>query len=190
MLGSDSDCWLRQIIAGCGPGYLVGEFYDTINPSAQPCTVRFQAHDISGRVVMHCHILKHEDAGAMTWLNVPGGPELGDVTNPPATPLTCSVSSTTSSADSLSDGTTVIIGPPVAVTTLSATPAPRSPLSPADDKPGLAVNVVVGVSVALVVIGVAAVVGVMVQRKRARKGRAKVAAAQAVVMVTLPATAT
>ena len=73
----------RQIIAGCGAIYKVGEFYDTINPSAQPCTVRFLVSDISGRVVMHCHILKHEDNGAMLWLNTLDGPSLGPVTNPP-----------------------------------------------------------------------------------------------------------
>ncbi len=72
-----------QIIAGCGPDYLVGEFYDVITATAQPCTVRFLISDIGGRVVTHCHILRHEDAGAMTWFNVPNAPSPGDVTNGP-----------------------------------------------------------------------------------------------------------
>ena len=84
----------RQIIAGCGAIYKVGEFYDTINPSAQPCMVRFLVSDISGRVVMRCHILKHEDNGAMLWLNTLDGPSLGPVTNPPAVSQLCTTTGT------------------------------------------------------------------------------------------------
>jgi hypothetical protein len=44
--------------------------------------VQFNAVNIGGRAVMHCHILRHEDGGAMSWLNVPGGLTSGPGTNP------------------------------------------------------------------------------------------------------------
>jgi FtsP/CotA-like multicopper oxidase with cupredoxin domain len=61
------------ITAGnCGT-YKVGEFYDTIM-SPQTCVVRFRAIDFGGKVVVHCHRLRHEDDGAMAWINVTGDP--------------------------------------------------------------------------------------------------------------------
>ena len=63
----------QQIWTDCGPGHDQWEFYDTIaDPSGdtEDCRVRFQMLDIFGRCIMHCHILKHEDNGAMGWVNV------------------------------------------------------------------------------------------------------------------------
>jgi len=62
----------RLIPGDCGT-YKVGEFYDTVMAS-QHCVVRFRAIDFGGKVVVHCHRLSHEDAGAMAWINVTGDP--------------------------------------------------------------------------------------------------------------------
>lgn len=63
-----------QTQEACGD-YEAGEFYDTM---AQACVVRFDLNPAtstvySGRTIFHCHILDHEDQGAMGWLNVIGG---------------------------------------------------------------------------------------------------------------------
>ena len=52
-----------------------GEFYDVV---AGNCAVRFDLDAANssvyeGRTIMHCHILEHEDQGAMGWLDVQGG---------------------------------------------------------------------------------------------------------------------
>jgi FtsP/CotA-like multicopper oxidase with cupredoxin domain len=71
-----------QAQAGCGGDFEEGEYYDTI---AGNCSVRFDLNaatssPYAGRTIMHCHILTHEDQGAMTWMNVVGG------TRPPEFP--------------------------------------------------------------------------------------------------------
>jgi FtsP/CotA-like multicopper oxidase with cupredoxin domain len=66
-----------QMNGACG-SYEDGEYYDTI--AANGCLVRFDANPetstvYKGRTIMHCHILDHEDQGAMGWvdvLDVPG----------------------------------------------------------------------------------------------------------------------
>lgn len=60
---------------GCGGDYEDGEYYDVI---AGNCDVRFDLNasttsTYQGRTIMHCHILEHEDQGAMGWLDVNGG---------------------------------------------------------------------------------------------------------------------
>ena len=60
---------------GCGGDYETGEFYDVMS---QGCTVRFDMNAATstayaGRTIMHCHILAHEDQGAMAWMDVIGG---------------------------------------------------------------------------------------------------------------------
>jgi hypothetical protein len=55
---------------GCSP-HEEGQFYDTIS-SSTACTVRFKLADIGNRCVLHCHILAHEDNGAMSWIDVIG----------------------------------------------------------------------------------------------------------------------
>lgn len=61
---------------GCGDDYEYGEWYDTISASASTstCDVRFRMIDYGGRIVMHCHVLGHEDRGAMGWVGVQYGP--------------------------------------------------------------------------------------------------------------------
>ncbi len=62
-----------QAQAGCGGDFEEGEYYDTL---AGNCNVRFDlnaANAYEGRTIMHCHILTHEDEGAMTWMDVVGG---------------------------------------------------------------------------------------------------------------------
>lgn len=62
-----------QAQADCGD-YEAGEFYDTISSS---CLVRFDTNTATSTVfggvtVMHCHILAHEDQGAMGWIRLSG----------------------------------------------------------------------------------------------------------------------
>jgi len=71
-------------------GFEAGEYYDVL---ASKMSVRFDLNSntstaYSGRTIMHCHILSHEDQGAMGWVNVTGGqgaptfPVNGDLTEP------------------------------------------------------------------------------------------------------------
>jgi FtsP/CotA-like multicopper oxidase with cupredoxin domain len=69
----------QQMQGACGSGgaFEDGEYYDTI---AGSCTVRFDANPnppyetaYSGTTIMHCHILEHEDQGAMTWADTKFG---------------------------------------------------------------------------------------------------------------------
>lgn len=64
-----------QAQTGCGGDFEEGEYYDTL---ATNCAVRFDLNaatssPYSGRTIMHCHILSHEDQGAMSLINVVGG---------------------------------------------------------------------------------------------------------------------
>lgn len=59
----------------CSGDYENGEYYDTMTSA---CTVRFDLRATTGtafegRTIMHCHILEHEDQGAMGWADVLGG---------------------------------------------------------------------------------------------------------------------
>ncbi|HWO21409.1 MAG TPA: multicopper oxidase family protein [Kofleriaceae bacterium] len=59
----------------CTGSFEPGEYYDVIT---QPCSVRFDLNAATssvyeGRTIMHCHILEHEDQGAMGWMDVVGG---------------------------------------------------------------------------------------------------------------------
>jgi len=63
-----------QVNGACG-AFEDGEYYDTI---ASNCDVRFDLNPqtstvYQGRTIMHCHILDHEDQGAMGWADVLGG---------------------------------------------------------------------------------------------------------------------
>src|SRR3970282_1310057 len=64
-----------QVQAACGGDFEAGEYYDT---GAGNCAARFHldaatASPYRARTIMHCHILAHEDQGAMGWANVLGG---------------------------------------------------------------------------------------------------------------------
>ncbi len=59
----------------CGGDFEDGEYYDVV---ASNCEIRFDLNaatstPYAGRTIMHCHILEHEDQGAMGWLKVEGG---------------------------------------------------------------------------------------------------------------------
>eukprot|EP01083_Nonionella_stella_P200057 733058_1 len=58
---------------GCG-AHKEGEFYDTISTNTD-CNVRFKTADFGQLMIMHCHVLAHEDKGAITWMNVTGVPD-------------------------------------------------------------------------------------------------------------------
>ncbi|HSG16383.1 MAG TPA: multicopper oxidase domain-containing protein, partial [Anaerolineae bacterium] len=106
-----------QALSGCGGDFEEGEYYDTV---AGNCSVRFDLNAATsspyeGRTIMHCHILTHEDEGAMTWMDVvgggapptfPAGPDYSDYyplsTNPPAAPSDLSATAISSSAIDLS----------------------------------------------------------------------------------------
>ncbi len=107
-----------QAQAGCGGDFEEGEYYDTL---AASCSVRFDlspATSYEGRTIMHCHILEHEDQGAMGWMNVVGGTPKptfpsglgydvkyalsGEPAMPPAAPTDLSASSLSSSTIDLS----------------------------------------------------------------------------------------
>ena len=60
----------RKFGFDCGH-HQYGEWYDVISGF---CIVRFRMIDFGGRVVLHCHVLKHGDDGSMIWINVAGGP--------------------------------------------------------------------------------------------------------------------
>jgi suppressor of ftsI len=71
----------------CSGAFEPGEYYDTLS---DPCDVRFDLNAATstvfdGKAVMHCHILDHEDQGAMGWLDVVGG--LPPPTFPAGTPF-------------------------------------------------------------------------------------------------------
>jgi len=86
-----------------------GEYYDVVSSKM---SVRFDLNQSSstvydGRTILHCHILSHEDRGAMGWLDVDGG------TGPPTFP------DNTYSAYYVLDGGTPL--PPAAPSNLTAT---------------------------------------------------------------------
>lgn len=70
-----------QIINGCS-NYYKGHFYDTITTGSN-CVVKFRTPRFTGRLMQHCHVLTHEDGGAMTNFFVTGGLDAGPMTNPP-----------------------------------------------------------------------------------------------------------
>lgn len=62
---------LRRADIGSDPNWTeIGDWLDIINEEA---TIRFVADRFGGHVVMHCHILEHEDAGTMALTMIEGG---------------------------------------------------------------------------------------------------------------------
>lgn len=83
---------------GCGNDFVEGEFYDTISGNIPVCTVRFNTSYFGGKIMIHCHVLRHEDKGVMGWFDVTGGwtpsnPNDGNIFNcaPTCTATSCSV---------------------------------------------------------------------------------------------------
>lgn len=63
-----------QMIGDCG-SFEDGEYYDVVSGN---CKLRFDLNPnsssvYSGNTIMHCHILDHEDQGAMGWADIPNG---------------------------------------------------------------------------------------------------------------------
>jgi FtsP/CotA-like multicopper oxidase with cupredoxin domain len=76
-----------QVDGGCGE-FEDGEYYDVV---AENCDLLFDLDTrtstiYAGRTIMHCHILEHEDQGAMGWLKVLGSPDPGNIPEPIAAP--------------------------------------------------------------------------------------------------------
>jgi len=76
-----------QVDGGCGE-YEDGEYYDVISEN---CDLLFDLDTrtstiYAGRTIMHCHILEHEDQGAMGWLKVLGSPDPGVIPEPIGAP--------------------------------------------------------------------------------------------------------
>ena len=104
-----------QAQGGCGGDFEEGEYYDTM---AGNCSVRFDLDTATstpyeGRTIMHCHILTHEDEGAMTWMDVVGG------TGPPTFP----------GGQGYSEYYPLSANPPVAPTGLNATAVSSSTMN-------------------------------------------------------------
>lgn len=102
---------------GCGGDYEDGEYYDVV---AGSCNVRFDLNPATstvyaGRDIMHCHILDHEDQGAMGWSEVLGG------IDPPLFPADPNMSPPFSEYYSLTTAT-----PPAAPSSLVTTAASSS----------------------------------------------------------------
>jgi FtsP/CotA-like multicopper oxidase with cupredoxin domain len=67
-----------QMDGACG-NFEDGEYYDVV---ADNCSLLFDLDTrtstiYAGRTIMHCHILEHEDQGAMGWLKVVGSAQQG-----------------------------------------------------------------------------------------------------------------
>jgi len=75
----------------CGSNLEYGQWYDTIRIKEEdwdPCVARFRFINYSGKIIMHCHDLLHEDGGMMGWVMVEGGPQDGDAF-PQKEPIDC-----------------------------------------------------------------------------------------------------
>lgn len=63
---------MQAVGSGCGGGvHDQGKYYDTISAKSA-CVVRFPMMDYGESIMMHCHVLSHEDNGSMTWVDVVG----------------------------------------------------------------------------------------------------------------------
>ena len=55
-----------------------GQFIDNVNineASRDPCYTCFKTVIFSGKVILHCNDLMHEDVDMMGWVDTVGGPE-------------------------------------------------------------------------------------------------------------------
>jgi FtsP/CotA-like multicopper oxidase with cupredoxin domain len=74
-----------QVQGDCG-SFEDGEYYDVISGN---CNIRFDLGTsldnpaFAGRTIMHCHILEHEDQGAMGWADV----QVAEAMGPPEFPI-------------------------------------------------------------------------------------------------------
>ena len=62
----------------CGLMMEYGQFIDNVKINdaySDPCYNRFKTVIFSGKVILHCHNLMHEDVYMMGWVDTVGGPE-------------------------------------------------------------------------------------------------------------------
>jgi FtsP/CotA-like multicopper oxidase with cupredoxin domain len=76
-----------QMDGTCGE-FEDGEYYDVVSEN---CNMLFDLDTrtstiYAGRTIMHCHILQHEDQGAMGWLKVLGSPNPSQIPEPIGAP--------------------------------------------------------------------------------------------------------
>lgn len=77
-----------QDLDGCDQ-WKYGDWIDVV--SASRCNIKFKIVDFGGAHIMHCHILEHEDEGAMAVNFISGGIQCGDgICNQGETANTCS----------------------------------------------------------------------------------------------------
>jgi hypothetical protein len=52
--------------------FQIGDWHDTllIRDNKSPITVRTQTDYFPGKAVVHCHLLQHEDADMMAWIDI------------------------------------------------------------------------------------------------------------------------
>jgi len=77
--------WHQQICGtgksrtdSCGLMMEYGQFIDNVkidNNNNDPCYTRFKTVRFSGKLILHCHDLMHEDVDMMGWVDTVGGPE-------------------------------------------------------------------------------------------------------------------
>ena len=77
--------WHQQICGtdkyrteGCGLMMEYSQFIDNVNidnRNNDQCYTRFKTVRFSGKVILHCHYLMHEDVDMMGWVDTFGGPE-------------------------------------------------------------------------------------------------------------------
>ena len=112
---------MQAVGSGCDGGvHDQGEYYDTISAPSN-CVVRFHMIDYGGSVMMHCHVLKHEDNGSMTWVDVIGGPAQSPVDD--RDEQTCALDSQPTSGPSMSPST----GIPTPYPTIAPSRHPTEP---------------------------------------------------------------
>eukprot|EP00485_Elphidium_margaritaceum_P002086 CAMPEP_0202701644 /NCGR_PEP_ID=MMETSP1385-20130828/14712_1 /ASSEMBLY_ACC=CAM_ASM_000861 /TAXON_ID=933848 /ORGANISM="Elphidium margaritaceum" /LENGTH=591 /DNA_ID=CAMNT_0049359107 /DNA_START=42 /DNA_END=1817 /DNA_ORIENTATION=- len=121
----------------------VGDWIDSLNTGA---TVRFRADRFGGTVVLHCHILEHEDGGAMAVYKINGGCN-GDKADfgPPSAPAcdwSCTAPAPTAPATTATPTTATPTSPPTTTTSTTTTTtttttgtASESPTTPSPTTP-------------------------------------------------------
>ena len=80
-----NNVWHQQICGigksrtdSCGLKMEYGHFIDNVktdNTNIDPCYTRFKTVIFSGKVILHCHDLMHEDVHMIGWVDTVGGPE-------------------------------------------------------------------------------------------------------------------
>jgi FtsP/CotA-like multicopper oxidase with cupredoxin domain len=136
--------------AGGGGYFQVGDWHDTLLLTAggNQLTVRMNTDTFTGKMVIHCHILEHEDEGMMAWLDVTGsegttysGNKQLDSTCYESDQQLSTLTSSTNSGSSPTPSTTTTGAESSSTTSVSAnggsspTPTSSTPSSPTPSSP-------------------------------------------------------